>query len=135
MSCGRLHPSECLVATAAIGQTVSVEIRVATEADRDAVRTLREHAWRARYAHPETEVTQSLLENELAVLPPTAEELARYREMLAKPGNQARNLVAVVDGRVVGTVTYDRTEEGVGDVGVFVAAGFGGTGVGDALRS
>ena len=41
--------------------------------------------------------------------------------------------MAVLDGRVVGTVTYDRTDEGVGDIGVFVAESHDGTGVGDAL--
>lgn len=30
-------------------------------------------------------------------------------------------------------MTYDRTEEGVGDIGVFVAQAYDGTGVGDAL--
>ena len=94
---------------------------------------LRKLAWRARYAHPETGVTQSVLDNELAVLPPTSEDFARYRAMLARPTNRDRNLVAVTDGRVVGTVTYDRTDEGIGDIGVFVAADYDGTGVGDAL--
>ncbi len=110
-----------------------METRSATEADAEAVQWLRKHAWRARYAHPETGVTQSVLENELAVLPPTEEDLALYRAMLAKPANRGRNLVALVDGRIIGTVTYDRTDEGVGDIGVFVAEAYDGTGVGDAL--
>ena len=110
-----------------------MDIRSATEADTEAVQLLRKHAWRARYAHPETGVTQSVLESELAVLPPTDEDLARYRAMLAKPANRDRNLVAVVDGLVVGTLTYDRTNEGVGDIGVFVAESYDDTGVGDAL--
>jgi hypothetical protein len=59
-----------------------------------------------------------VLENELAVLPPTDEDFARYRAMLA---NRDRNLVAVINDRVVGTVTYDFTDGGVGDIGVFVA--------------
>ena len=110
-----------------------MDIRNATVADAEAVQRLRKHAWRARYAHPETGVTQYVLENELAVLPPADEDLARYRAMLAKPANRGRNLVAAVDGRIVGCVTYDRTDEGVGDIGVFVAEGLDGTGVGDAL--
>jgi hypothetical protein len=110
-----------------------MDIRSATDADAEAVQRLRKHAWRARYAHSETGVTQSVLENELAVLPPTDEDIARYRAMLAKPANRGRNLVATVDGRVVGCVTYNRTDEGVGDIGVFVAEGLDGTGVGDAI--
>lgn len=118
---------------AIIDQTAGVDIRRATETDADAVQRLRKHAWRARYAHPETGVTQAVLEDELAVLPPTPADIARYRGMLAKPDNDGRNLVAVADGVIVGTVTYDRTDEGIGDIGVFVAAEFDGTGVGDAL--
>jgi predicted N-acetyltransferase YhbS len=110
-----------------------MDIRSATMADAETVQRLRKHAWRARYAHPQTGVTQSVLENELAVLPPTDEDLAQYRAMLAKPANRDRNLVAVTDGRVVGTVTYDCTDEGVGDIGVFVAESNDGAGVGDAL--
>jgi RimJ/RimL family protein N-acetyltransferase len=110
-----------------------MDIRSATETDAEAVQLLRKRAWRARYAHPDTGVTQTVLENELAVLPPTDEDFARYRAMLSKPVNRGRNLVAVVDGRVVGTVTYDRTDEGVGDIGVFVADSYDDTGVGDAL--
>jgi predicted GNAT family N-acyltransferase len=53
--------------------------------------------------------------------------------MLAKPGNHGRNLVVVADGLIAGTVTYDRTDEGIGDIGVFAAAGFDRTGVGDVL--
>jgi predicted GNAT family N-acyltransferase len=110
-----------------------MDIRSSTEADAVAVQLLRKHAWRARYAHPETGVTQSILDDELAVLPPTDEDVAHYRSMLAKPANRERNLVALIDGRLVGTVTYDRMHEGVGDIGVFVAEAHDGTGVGDAL--
>jgi RimJ/RimL family protein N-acetyltransferase len=110
-----------------------VVVRRAVEEDAVGVQQLRKHAWRARYLHPQTGVTREVLENELAVLPPTGDDLARYRSMLADPRNQGRNLVAVVDDRVVGTVTYDRSEEGVGEIGVFVADEFDGAGVGDAL--
>jgi RimJ/RimL family protein N-acetyltransferase len=110
-----------------------MKIRSATEDDAEAVQLLRKHAWRSRYAHPRTGVTQAVLENELAVLPPTEEDLAQYRAMLADPANRGRNLVAMIDGRVVGTVTYDRSDDGVGDIGVFVAESDDGTGVGDAL--
>ena len=110
-----------------------MEIRPATVEDADAVQRLRKHAWRARYLHPSTGVTKEVLENELAVLPPTQQDLGRYSSMLADPRNQGRNLVAVVDQRVVGTVTYGRREDGTGDTGVFVAEDFNGTGVGDAL--
>lgn len=110
-----------------------IEIRPVTEVDADAVQRLRKHAWRARYLHPETGVTQAVLENELAVLPPTDSDLAYYRAMLADPRN--RNFVALLDGDVVGTVTYGRSEDDVGSIGVFVAEGFDGTGVGDALLS
>src|SRR5262249_33481351 len=116
-----------------IPRHLAMKIRSATEADAEAVQLLRKHAWRARYANPESGVTQSVLDNELAVLPPTDEDFARYRAMLAKPANRDRNLVAVIDDRVVGTVTYDFTDEGVGDIGVFVADPYNGTGVGDAL--
>ena len=44
-----------------------MEIRSASDADAEAVQRLKKHAWRARYAHPETGVTQSVLENALAV--------------------------------------------------------------------
>ncbi len=44
-----------------------MEIRSASDADAEAVQRLKKHAWRACYAHPETGVTQSVLENELAV--------------------------------------------------------------------
>jgi GNAT superfamily N-acetyltransferase len=110
-----------------------MDIRAATPEDAGAVQQLRKHAWRARYAHPETGVTREVLEGELAVLPPTGDELARYQAMLADPRTQGRNLVAVVDGRVVGTVTYGRSDEGIGSIGVFVADEFNDTGVGDAL--
>jgi hypothetical protein len=69
---------------------VDMDIRSATEADAEAVQRLRKHAWRARYAHPETGVTQSVLENELAVLPPTDEDLAQYRAMLARCSSSQR---------------------------------------------
>ena len=78
-------------------------------------------------------MTREVLENELAVLPPTPEDFAYYHAMLADPRNQGRNLVAVLDNRVIGTVTYDRSDDGIGDIGVFVADEFDGTGVGDAL--
>ena len=110
-----------------------MEIRQATLADADAVQRLRKHAWRARYLHPETGVTTEVLQDELAVLPPTHDDLSRYGAMLSDPRNEGRNLVAVVDQRVVGTVTYGRGEDGTGNIGVFVAEGFDGTGVGDAL--
>lgn len=86
-----------------------------------------------RYLHPQTGVTREVLENELALLPPTPGDLAQYRKMLADPCNEGRNLVAVFDGRITGTVTYGRSDEGIGDIDVFVADGFDGTGVGDAL--
>jgi RimJ/RimL family protein N-acetyltransferase len=112
-----------------------MDIRAATTEDAVAVQRLRKQAWRARYAHPETGVTREVLENELAVLPPTRNDLERYQAMLADPRNQGRNLVAVMDERVVGTVTYGRSDDGVGSIGVFVADEFNGTGVGDALLS
>lgn len=108
-------------------------IRPATDEDADAVQRLRKHAWRARYLHPQTGVTQEVLDNELAVLPPSLDDLVHYREMLRNPSNHGRNLVAVVDDRIVGTVTYGRSEQGIGDIGVFVADGYDDTGVGDAL--
>jgi hypothetical protein len=52
------------------------------------------------------------LENELAVLPPTADDVARYHATLADPRNRARNLVAVLDTRIIGTVTYRRSDDG-----------------------
>ena len=110
-----------------------IKIRPAAEADADIVQRLRKHAWRTRYVHLETGVTRAVLENELAVLPPTDSDLSYYRAMLADPRNH--NLVAVLDGRVVGTVTYGRSEDDVGSIGVFVAEGFDGTGVGDTLLS
>lgn len=114
---------------------VRVAIRPSTEADADAVQRLRKHAWRTRYVHPQTGVTQAVVDNELAVLPPTDADLAHYRGMLADSCNRGRNLVAEVGGRVVGTVTCDSREADVADIGVFVAEGFDGTGVGDALLS
>ena len=110
-----------------------MDIREATAEDADVVQRLRKHAWRARYGHPETGVTSAVLEAELAVLPPTSDDLARYGAMLANPDNAGRNLVAVIGDRVVGTLTYERTAESVGNIGVFVADEFDGTGVGDAL--
>ena len=83
-----------------------MDIRAATVQDADAVQRLRKHAWRARYAHPQTGVTREVLETELAVLPPTSAELAHYSSMLGDPRNAGRNLVALVDGRLAGTVTY-----------------------------
>jgi len=133
-------PRRLVIPSGKIGQQPSpklsneqIEIRPATEVDADAVQRLRKHAWRARYLHPETGVTQAVLENELAVLPPTDSDLAHYRGMLADPRN--RNFVAVLDGHVVGTVTYGHSEGDVGSIGVFVAEGSDGTGVGDALLS
>jgi RimJ/RimL family protein N-acetyltransferase len=110
-----------------------IVIRRAAEEDAVAVQELRKHAWRMRYLHPETGVTREVLDNELALLPPTPGDLAHYRKMLADPRNDGRNLVAVLDGRIIGTVTYGRSDEGIGDVGVFVADEFDGTGVGDTL--
>lgn len=110
-----------------------VIVRPATEEDAVAVQRLRKHAWRMRYLHPQTGVTREVLDNELASLPPTPGDLAHYRKMLADPRNHGRNLVAVLDGRIVGTVTYGRSEEGVGEIGVFVADEFDSTGVGDVL--
>jgi RimJ/RimL family protein N-acetyltransferase len=112
---------------------MGLSIRSATTDDAEAVQRLRKGAWRARYLHPRTGVTQKVLREELAVLPPTEQDLARYAATLADPRNEARNLVAVVDGRVVGTVMYARTGDGVGDIGVFVDDALAGTGVGDAL--
>ncbi|MFZ0377485.1 MAG: GNAT family N-acetyltransferase [Solirubrobacteraceae bacterium] len=53
--------------------------------------------------------------------------------MLANPGNRDRNLVAVLDGEIVGTITHDVLEDGTGDIGVFVADPWNGTGVGSRL--
>lgn len=115
------------------GKLGGMDIRPAANEDADAVQRLRKHAWRARYEHPETGVTREVLETELAVLPPTSKDLARYRAMLSDPRGAGRNLVAVMGERVIGTVTYGRSDDGTGDIGVFVAEEFDGTGVGDAL--
>lgn len=112
---------------------MSLLIRPAAKEDAVAVQELRKHAWRTRYLHPETRVTREVLDNELAVLPPTPSDLAHYQAMLADQRNRGRNLVADLDGRVVGTVTYGHSEDGIGHIGVFVAGEFDGTGVGDAL--
>lgn len=69
----------------------------------------------------------------MAVLPPTQQDLGHYVSMLGDPRNQGRNLMAVADERVVGTVTYGRRDDGTGEIGGFVADDFNGTGVGDAL--
>lgn len=53
--------------TRAMVSLEGMEIRSASDADAEAVQRLKKHAWRACYAHPETGVTQSVLENELAV--------------------------------------------------------------------
>ncbi len=67
------------------------------------------------------------------MLPPTEQDLTRYAATLGDPRNHGRNLVAVVDASIVGTVMYSRTGDGAGDIGVFVLDAFAGTGVGDAL--
>jgi predicted N-acetyltransferase YhbS len=104
--------------------------------DADSVQRIRKHAWRARYLHPASGVTPQVLEEELAVLPPTEADLAYFQSMLAKPCNAGRNLVAVRDGQVIGALTYDRASKNEpGCVGVFVAAGLDRMGVGDALLS
>ncbi len=110
-----------------------VLIRPATSEDTLAVQAIRKKAWQARYANPESGVTKELLASSLAKLPPSSEDIDHYHAMLAKPTNKNKNLVATLDDEIIGTVCYDTLENGMGDIGVFVAEGFNGKGVGDKL--
>jgi hypothetical protein len=65
-------------------------VRPATIDDVDTVQRLRKHAWRARYWHPETGVTQQVLDEELAVLPPTKSDLAHFAAMLTRSHRRGR---------------------------------------------
>lgn len=110
-----------------------LQVRPATADDAMRVLELRKNTWQKRYVHPESGVTKELLAKKLAPLPPNEADMARYESMLSKPENQARNLVATLDGDVVGTLTYDTLTDGTGDIGVFVADEWNGRGVGDRL--
>jgi GNAT superfamily N-acetyltransferase len=110
-----------------------VNIRPATLEDAVAVQELRKNAWRARYANPDSGVTQDLIETKLAVLPLTSQAINYYDAMLDKIENRGKNLVAVMGGRVIGTVIYDDLSDATGDIGVFVADEYNGQGVGDKL--
>jgi len=111
----------------------NLEIRPATFEDALAVQVLRKHAWQARYVSPDTGVTKEILTTSLAKLPPSEDDLEHYRQMLDKPDNIGKNLVALLNGRIIGTVTYDTLEDDTGDIGVFVADDYNGKGVGDRL--
>ncbi len=108
-------------------------IRPATKDDTLKVQEIRKRAWQARYVNPESGVTQKLLTTSLAKLPPDHNDIKHYHAMLNKPLNKNKNLVATLNGQVIGTVCYDSLESGIGDIGVFVADGFNDKGVGDKL--
>lgn len=94
---------------------------------------IRNHAWQARYVNLESGVTRELLANSLAKLPPSSKDVEVYRRMLDKPENKGKNLVAVLDGKIIGILTYNTIDEDTGDIGVFVADEFNEKGVGAKL--
>src|SRR5262245_25928347 len=107
---------------------MDIQIRPATENDVLAMQTLRKTGWQDNYVNEETGVTKEILENELAKLPPSEKDLEYNINNLAKPENKDRNLVAVVNGEIIGTVFYDH-----GDIAVFVGRDFRGHGIGSKL--
>lgn len=110
------------------------KIRSAAEADVIAVQTLRKHGWQDNYVNPETGVTRDVLKTKLATLPVPQEDVEYYLQTLARPENRNLNLVAVdANGDVIGTVFFERTQAGTGDIGVFVHRDHRGKGIGSAL--
>lgn len=111
----------------------TITVRPATTDDAYSAQILRKHAWQARYVSPETGVTKELIETEIAPLPPSKTDLDYYAKLLSKPANKGRNLVALLNGDVIGTVFYDELADSIGDIGVFVADDYNDKGVGGKL--
>jgi GNAT superfamily N-acetyltransferase len=112
---------------------MELQLRSATPEDVIVVQTLRKTGWQDNYANPESGVTAEILRTELAPLPPPQKDIDYYIDNIAKPENSQGNIVAIADGRVVGTVFYATLENGNGDIGVFVDREHRGQGVGSAL--
>lgn len=111
----------------------SLIIRPAEIKDAEAVQRIRKIAWQKRYVNPETGITEHILKTKLAKLPPAKSDLDFYRSILDKPQNKNKNLIAELNGRTIGVLTYDTLESGNGDIGVFVDDPYNGKGVGDML--
>jgi phosphinothricin acetyltransferase len=108
-------------------------VRVATKDDAVRVQELRKTGWQDNYVYPEGGVTVELLRDKLAILPPPQEDLDYFVEMIGRPENKSKNLVAVCDGQVEGIVFYDTLDNGNGDIGVFVGRDHRGKGIGKKL--
>lgn len=110
-----------------------MELRSVEEGDVERVQTLRKIGWQDNYVNPESGVTKEVLEKELASLPVPQKDIDYYLALISKGENAAGNIVAVMDGIVVGTVFYEQLENGNGDIGVFVDRDYRGKGIGSAL--
>lgn len=111
---------------------MNVTVRQAIAGDAQAVQELRKNAWRKRYINEDTGVTKDVLSNELATLPVQPEDIKYYLENILA-ANPKENLVAILDGTVIGVVFYETLKNGAGDIGVFIADTYNDKGVGDAL--
>lgn len=74
---------------------MDLEILPATEPDIQKIQELRKICWQDNYINPETEVTEEVLQTQLAKLPVSESDISYFRDhMLSNPENSPSNLVA-----------------------------------------
>ena len=84
--------------------TTTFYIRLARAEDAVSVQELRKLGWQDNYVSPETGVTANLLKEDLASLPVPQSDIDHYIAMLHNDSNKEFNLVAELDGAIVGVV-------------------------------
>lgn len=108
-------------------------IREARISDIPKMQELRKTGWQDNYVNTESGVTKELLQNVLAKMPPSKEDIKFNKGMLKDPKNKGKNLVAVLGEDIVGVVFYNTLDNGNGDIGVFVDRKYRGKGIGTKI--
>ncbi len=108
-------------------------IRPATNDDAYRAQELRKLGWQDNYVYPQGGVTSEVLEERLAVMPPSDSDVNYFRETINKAENAGKLLVAEVAGLVVGVCFYETLENGNGDIGVFIDKSYRGQKIGSRL--
>lgn len=110
-----------------------VKVRQVTLADIGIAQKLRNIGWQDNYVNIESGVTRELLETKLATVPVPQSDIDYYTNMLKKPENKDKNLVAEYNGKIIGVIMYDTLESGNGDIGIFIDRAYRGMGIGSLL--
>lgn len=113
--------------------TTTIIVRPANKNDAYRVQELRKLGWRDNYLYPQGGVTTQVLNERLAILPPSESDMDYFKETISKSQNAEKLLVAEIDGRVEGVIFYETLENGNGDIGVFVSKDYRGQKIGTQL--